>query len=114
VLVDATAELADHGVESRPQVVHDLGDVLGVHPLRHVGEAAHIGEQNRDLAATRGSLTQGRQFPLQRREGPVDHRILENSAQLLLGGDRRLELLAFIHFPILAPRWIRAGPLEIR
>jgi len=43
-----------------------------------------------------------------------DHRILENSAQLLLGGDRRLELLAFIHFPILAPRWIRAGPLEIR
>jgi hypothetical protein len=51
VLVDATAVLDDRHVEPRPDLVHQLGDQFRVHALRHRGEAAHVGEQNRRLPA---------------------------------------------------------------
>ena len=51
VLVDAAAVLDDDRVEPRPQRVHEVHHELGVAGLRHRGEAADVGEQDRDLAA---------------------------------------------------------------
>ncbi len=70
VLVDAPAVIDDHTIEHQPQAIHHPGQLLGVHRLRHRGEAGHVGQQNGDLLA----LLFARRLVLKRLELMVDGR----------------------------------------
>ena len=73
VLVDPAAVFGHDQVEAGPDAVHHPGDELGVHPLGHRGEAAHVGEQHRHLAPPgRGGIDIG-ELTAQDADGDVEH-----------------------------------------
>ena len=95
VLVDPAAVLHDDRVEPRPQRVHEVHHELGVAGLRHRGEPAHVGEQDRDLAAP--ALGRRPELGLERGDRGVDHVVGHGAAELLLGLDRAAELVGIGH-----------------
>jgi hypothetical protein len=99
VLVDAAAVGGDHGVEPGPELVHGVGDELGVEALRHRREPTHIGEQHADLAAARLGSAEGREAVAERGDGDINDLVGHRAAQLLLRGDRQFQLIPICHTP---------------
>jgi hypothetical protein len=97
VLVDTPAVLSDDNVESRPNVVHHVGDELGIHAFRHGGEPTHIGEQHRDLSTPLDAGVDGRQLATQRVNCDVHHLVGHDAAQRLLRRYGQLELMSIGH-----------------
>ena len=73
VLVDGAAVAGDHVGQRREQLIDEAGQRLRVHALGPAREAAHIGEQQRQLAALAAKLETGRICgePLDERGGHV-------------------------------------------